>query len=71
MKYERERDEEQMMKKTRLEREIGRERERGEGSARYGYIMSQCREQLRMLYVTGGECLEARVFITVFTRSVL
>ncbi len=30
--------------------------------------MSQWREQLRMLYVTGGECLKAGVFITVFTR---
>lgn len=54
-----------MMEKRRLERE------RGEGSAGYGYIMSQWREQLRMLFVTGGECLEAGVFITVFTRCAI
>lgn len=65
MKYEGERETENKWWRK------GGWRERGEGSAGYGYIMSQWREQLRMLFVTGGECLEAGVFITVFTRCAI
>lgn len=54
-----------MIEKRRLERERRRERRI------WLHHVSQWREQLRMLYMAAGKCLEAGVFITVFTRCAM